>query len=169
MENWCGPLVIVCDFARGCEYQRLKGVEDDLPDTAQPNDVFVKEQKRARNREYNRAYRERKKMKVLAGENVHVDPDVIERRRACVRERVKRYRERKKVMQAAAERNLWPFPLSLYVCRRVARHVLFHYSNLELFRIRGKGGSLRMAIHIKLVCDSYEVRLCIGFRLCNPS
>lgn len=68
-----------------------------VPDRAQPNDkVSVRERKRARNREYNRAYRERKKMKILAGETVDVAPDVAERRRACVRERVKRYRERKK-------------------------------------------------------------------------
>lgn len=98
MENACGNSEVGCERTRGCNCQRGKQVREGVYDRAQPNDeVSVRERKRARNREYNRAYRERKKMKILAGETVHVDPEVVERRRACVRERVKRYRERKKV------------------------------------------------------------------------
>jgi hypothetical protein len=98
MENACRTAEVGCERTRGCSCQRDKQVRDDVRDRVQPNDeVSVRERKRARNREYNRAYRERKKLKMLSGEIVHLDPAVIERRRACARERVKRYRERKKV------------------------------------------------------------------------
>jgi hypothetical protein len=103
-----------------------------VPDRAQLNDeVSVRERKRARNREYNRVYRERKKMKILAGETVHVAPDVAERRRACVRERVKRYRERKKVKQSAMTGNVTFAGSSMHVFRRIARYTLFHHCNLR--------------------------------------
>jgi hypothetical protein len=73
-------------------------------------------------------YRERKKMKMLAGEIVHVDPVVAERRRACARERVKRYRERKKVKQVVIQGNVAFVDSSVHVFRRIAGYTLFHHS-----------------------------------------
>jgi translation initiation factor IF-1 len=102
MENVCGTSKVGCERTQDVIARGGKQLREGVVDRAQPNDeISVRERKRARNREYNRAYRERKKMKILAGDTVHVAPDVAERRRACVRERVKRYRERKKVKQSA--------------------------------------------------------------------
>jgi hypothetical protein len=105
---------------------RVKKMQEDATDTAQTDDS-ANEWKRARNREYNRAYRERKKMKILAGENNHVDPDVVERRRACGRERVKRYREQKKVKQAEVKENVAFVDSSMHVFKPFARYALFHH------------------------------------------
>jgi hypothetical protein len=124
MEYWCGTIEDGYERALGCYRYRVKKVQEDATDTAQTDDS-ANEWKRARNREYNRAYRERKKMKILAGENNHVDPDVVERRRACGRERVKRYRERKKVKQSDVEGNVAFVDSSMHVFKRVGRYVCF--------------------------------------------
>jgi hypothetical protein len=130
MEYWCGTWEVRYERARGCNRQWVKKVQEDAPDTVQ-SDVFVNEWKRARNREYNRAYRERKKMKILAGENIHVDPNVVERRRACGRERVKRYRERKKVKQSDVKGNVAFVDSSMHVFSCIPMYALFHHSNLR--------------------------------------